>query len=413
MSKGFFPASTVTKPPPMSMVAKCGACGLYKDCKSPKMPPSGEGRRKILIVGEAPGADEDDDGIQFVGKAGQFLQDELSMLGVDLRKDCWITNALICRPPDNKIDDDEKIDHCRPNLIKTIQELKPRVVILLGLSAVRSLVGYAWKRATSGENGEYKVGSLGRWVGWTVPSTEPTAWICPTYHPSYLLRVHDKVLDNVFRKHLTRAFELADKRPWEELPNYEAQVEVILDTDKAAAIIRKMIEKGGPVAVDYENNTLKPETPRARTLCCSVCWRGKKTIAYPWHGEAIKATGELLASERVYKIASNLKHENRWTLKEFGFLVRRWLHDTMVAAHVLDNREGGICGLKFQAFVQLGAQSYDDHISEFLTSHSNTKLNTAASEVDLRQLLTYCGCDTLLEYLLAEHQMRLLGRSMP
>jgi pyrroloquinoline quinone (PQQ) biosynthesis protein C len=81
----------------------------------------------------------------------------------------------------------------------------------------------------------------------------------------------------------------------------------------------------------------------------------------------------------------------------------------MLAAHVLDNRAGGICGLKFQAYVTLGAESYDEHIKEFLKSIKGSKTNRVREEIDIYQLLTYCGTDTLLEYLLAVIQMEKMG----
>src|SRR5690606_23623431 len=140
---GFFPASQlqVAKAPP-SLAPQCGACGLFKTCKSPKMPVSGKGRREILVVAEAPGKDEDDRGIQLVGESGQLLERAMRKAGVDMRKDCWLTNSLICRPPNNRMPTKQEIDYCRPNLLKTIKELDPKVIILLGGSAVRSLIGY-------------------------------------------------------------------------------------------------------------------------------------------------------------------------------------------------------------------------------------------------------------------------------
>ncbi len=109
MSQGFFPASiwnTGTKAP-ASVVPRCGACGLYKTCKSPKMTPDGAGRRRILIVGDMPGAAEDALDRPFVGPAGQYLEQVLASMGVDLREDCWLTNALICHPPHGRIGDEE------------------------------------------------------------------------------------------------------------------------------------------------------------------------------------------------------------------------------------------------------------------------------------------------------------------
>src|SRR6516225_6965990 len=74
---GFFKASTLYRKAPLAMVPRCGACGLHETCKSPKMRPTGEGRRKILIVGEAPGKTEDEENRQFCGKTGERLERKL------------------------------------------------------------------------------------------------------------------------------------------------------------------------------------------------------------------------------------------------------------------------------------------------------------------------------------------------
>src|SRR5262245_43419820 len=80
---------------------RCGLCGLLNKCQSPKMEVYGKGKNGILIVGEAPGANEDEQGIPFVGKAGRYLRGILHGLDVNMRNDCWLTNSLICRPPNN------------------------------------------------------------------------------------------------------------------------------------------------------------------------------------------------------------------------------------------------------------------------------------------------------------------------
>jgi uracil-DNA glycosylase family 4 len=392
--RGFFAASTLKAArPSVGLAPKCGACGLYKSCQTPKMPWRGQGKRGVLIVGEAPGQAEDMEGRQFVGKAGQLLQEHLRAIGVDMERDCWTTNALICRPPANATPDDRKVAYCRPNLLRTVQELKPRVVILLGPTAVKSFIGSVWKD---------KVGPITKWVGWRIPCQKPNTWICPSYHPSYLMRENNPMLDRVFRQHLKDAFKL-EGHPWEVVPDWEKEIEVILDPREAAAVLRKMQEKGGPIAYDQENTCLKPEYEGAEIVCASMCWRGKKTIAYPWHGEARRASLDLVADPRCQLIASNLKHEDRWTQKDGG-TIGYWLWDTMLAAHVLDNRPG-VTGLKFQSFVNLGIEAYDDHIHEFLKAKKDKHTNRIKEEVDLRQLLVYCGFDTLLEYKLADIQM--------
>lgn len=402
MPEGFFATSTwLAAKAPQSRIPKCGACGLFKSCKSPKMEPFGKGKKKILIVGEAPGREEDMKGRQFVGGGGRKLEATLRKYGVDLREDCTTTNCLICMPPKGRDPSPLEVDYCRPNLLRTIEEVKPEVIIPLGRFGIEALIPLVWKE---------DVGGGYRWLGWNIPCQKYNAWICPTWHPSFILskleqdqkRKRNSVEGMYWEHHIEKACRL-EGRPWREVPDYASQVSVILDHRDAARRIRRMIEKGGTVAFDYETNMLKPDAPDARIVSCSVCWEGKETIAFPWFGKAIPAMGELLQSD-LRKIASNLKFEERWTLKEFGFRVRRWLWDTMIAAHVIDNRRD-ITSIKFQSFVLLGAEPYDDHIKPLLHTKGDKKVNQILKEIDMKQLLTYNGLDSLLEYLVATKQM--------
>jgi hypothetical protein len=163
-----------------------------------------------------------------------------------------------------------------------------------------------------------------------------------------------------------------------------------------------MIEQGGAVAFDYETNMLKPDSKDAEIVCCSVCWEGKKTIAFPWHGEAVTAMSELLLSPKIKKVGANNKFEERWTRRILGHGVRGWVWDCMVSAHVLDNRPL-ITSVKFQSFVRLGQPSYDTAVGPYLKASDGNKKNRI-KEVDLGSLLQYCGMDSLLEWLIAESQ---------
>jgi uracil-DNA glycosylase len=394
MADGFFSLGDVLQVrKPLPLLPKCGECGLYRTCKSKKMVPFGKGRRKILIVGEAPGHTEDEVGRPFVGKAGQYLRQRLRKFGINPDTDCLITNALICRPIDNKITDQRMIEYCRPNLLKTLQEFDPNVVILLGGPAHKSLLGHLWK-----EN----VGAVTRWVGWKIPCQRYNCWVCPTYHPSYLMRQDNVVLDRMFEQHLEAALELADNKPWKQIPDYKSKVTVEYDPHTAAKLVRRVIKEGKPTAFDYETSALKPDGPNARIVCCSVS-NGAVTVAYPWQGEAITATKELIVSD-VPKIASNMKFEDRWTWKHLKCQVNNWDWDTMLAAHVLDNRPE-ITSIKFQAFVRLGVEPYNDHIAPYLESKEpgGNSLNRI-KEVDMNDLLVYCGLDSLLEWKVAKAQ---------
>lgn len=399
MSKGFFRSLALpTYTAPVSLIPKCGECGLYQKCKSPKMPPSGKGRKKILILGEAPGATEDQQGIQFVGDSGQLLERTLRKVGIDMRRDCYITNIAICRPPNNKLDE-RVINYCRPNLIQTIKELQPEIIIPLGASAVKSLIGWLWKEDVKG---------IGRWVGWQIPSQQLNAWITPTWHPSFLLRSEEtkggtEVLELLFERHLQAAVAL-EGRPWKVVPDYASKVKILMDVDEAAVKIREFL-KAKVIAFDYETTSLKPDGSHAEIVCCSIS-DGKTTIAYPWHGKTERATKELLLSD-VGKVASNMKFEHRFSLAKLGVEVRNWKWDTMIAAHVIDNRKA-ITSIKFQSFVLLGMPSYDNDVKPYLKS-KGSNLPNKVRQASLPKLLLYCGLDSLLEIKVAKIQAKLMG----
>jgi uracil-DNA glycosylase family 4 len=391
MPRGFFPLSTIMSvKKPLPLMPACGSCGLYKTCNSEKMPPTGKGKKKILIIGEAPGEEEDRAGRQFVGKSGQTLRRMLRNAGIDPDQDCVFDNALRCRPPNNKIKDKKAVEYCRPNVLNTIKEVNPVVILLLGGNAVKSVIGHLWK-----EN----VGKISTWVGWKIPSQRFNAWVCPTYHPSYVDRQESQVLEMLVQQDIEEAMSF-DSRPWKSVPEFQTQVETIYDDLTAAREMSAIVDEGRAIAFDYEANMLKPDNSKSKIVCCSVS-NGRKTIAFPWHGKAIEAMRKLVRC-KLPKIASNMKYEDRWTRAKLGVSVRNWKLDTMLASHVIDNRPN-INSIKFQAFVHLGQEPYDDHIKPYLkTKKGGGYEPNRIEEVDMRDLMVYCGMDSLLEWKVAK-----------
>lgn len=406
--EGFFDADTTTSKATTYLLPQCGACGLFKGCKSPKMKLDGEGRKGILVVGEGPGFNEDREGKPFVGVSGILMNEEFRRLGANFRRDCWIYNSVICRPTTksgkNRTPTDKEVDYCRPNVTSILKRLQPKVILLLGKSAIKSLVGMVWRD---------NLGSLSSWVGAQIPERSLNAWLCPTWHPAYIVRERqgrDGDLYNMFfRNHLKNALRL-EERPWMygTPGSLESKIDVILDVERASNLIRKMIERGGPISFDYETTTLKPGGLYSEIYTCSVCWRGKKTIAYPWHGEAIKATKELLQSD-LPKVGWNMPFEENWSMTELGTRVRNWVWDGMQASHVIDNRSG-ITSLKFQAFTKLGIGPYDEVVGPYLKpKRAGGYSPNTIKEAPLKKVLTYCGIDSLLEYEIGMSQRSEMG----
>jgi len=133
-----------------------------------------EGR--VMLIGEAPGRDEDRVGKPFVGRAGQLLDKMLASIGLDRKENAYITNVINWRPPDNRDPTPEEAAACLPFLRRHIELAQPGIIILLGAVAARHVTGVS--------DGIMKL--RGRWLEYRVGDTMVP--LMPTLHPAYLLR---------------------------------------------------------------------------------------------------------------------------------------------------------------------------------------------------------------------------------
>jgi uracil-DNA glycosylase len=134
---------------------------------------SGNPRADFMCVGEGPGADEDAQGLPFVGKAGQLLTRMLEARGVELSRDAvYITNVVKCRPPGNRNPEGDEIAACRPFLTAQFAAIQPKVILSLGSVATQALLGTR--------------DPIGKLRGRVHPYGH--AALIPTFHPAFLLR---------------------------------------------------------------------------------------------------------------------------------------------------------------------------------------------------------------------------------
>lgn len=380
-------------------IPQCGRCGLSKKCHTPKMKVSGSGKVPILIIGEAPTEEDDDGGTPFVGESGWFLRDILRDMGFDF-EDMWSTNAVICHPPHDKVGYQMLVD-CRPNLIKTISTLNPKVIITLGMPPLNSLLTGIWAK---------DIGTIGKWVGWNIPVKEYKSWMCPTYSLSHVFeQERNVILRNEFKKHLKQALSLLKKPlPSETLDYLKDKVEVILNPREAKNRINDLSKKEGILAFDYETTGLKPDSKKQKIVSVSFCLNGVDTFACMMTPEVKEPLIKTLINPDLKKVASNLKFEDRWTKVKLGYSVRRWYWDTMLIAHTLDNRSG-ITSVKFQSFIYFGIGDYDSHISPYLKAIGGNGLNRIEL-LDPKDLLIYNGLDSLLEYMVMKKQKEIIRK---
>ncbi|MBQ8751232.1 MAG: uracil-DNA glycosylase [Alphaproteobacteria bacterium] len=131
---------------------------------------------KVMLIGEAPGADEDRIGKPFVGRCGKLLDKMLEAININ-REDCYITNVLPWRPPGNRTPTDDELAVCLPFLKRQIELIKPDYILLLGGISLKSLIDTADSISRA----------RGKWFEYDIDETKK-ANVLATYHPSYLLR---------------------------------------------------------------------------------------------------------------------------------------------------------------------------------------------------------------------------------
>ena len=356
----------------------CESCGLYKTCISPKMPVTGKGRKKILIIAEAPGKSEDEQSTQLVGEAGKTLRAVLEKYDVNIDEDCWKTNAVICRPPKNATPTARQIVCCHHNLEKTIQELQPEKIILLGKIALQSFL-----------LGRESVSSIDKWTGYAIPDQQYKCWVFPTWHPQYLNYNKDnKVLHKLFSKHIKQAVEW--EKEWTECIPHVRYI-----TDVREAIDYLCFFNNKYAAIDFETTGLKPYMEGHKILCIAISSKSG-TVAMPMfdHWEFIPALCNFLSSP-CRKIGHNIKYETVWAKTLLGANIF-WYADTMIDAHCRDNRRG-VSGLKFQTYVNFGIIGYDKEAKKYISSGSGNDFNNMES-MPQEQMLEYCGLDAYFTY---------------
>ena len=152
-------------------VASCTQCSLHKT-RTQTVFGVGDQNAEWMMVGEAPGAEEDRLGDPFVGQAGKLLDNMLAALGLSREKNVYIANVLKCRPPGNRDPEPEEAAKCSPYLVRQIALIKPKLIVAMGRHAAQTLLGTDTSIAKMR-------GRVFQYAG--VP-------LIVTYHPAYLLR---------------------------------------------------------------------------------------------------------------------------------------------------------------------------------------------------------------------------------
>ncbi len=149
-------------------------CSLKENAKNMVFS-DGNPKSKIMLIGEAPGANEDEEALPFVGRAGALLDKMLSAINLD-RKKVYISNIVNYRPPDNRRPTDEEVKRYLPFITKHIEIINPKIIVLLGSTAMNALIGK-----------EVVISKMrGKWIEKKFGNCKASVII--TFHPAFLMR---------------------------------------------------------------------------------------------------------------------------------------------------------------------------------------------------------------------------------
>ena len=179
------PGDPVAFPPPDRVASACSLAELEQATRGCLACPLGGGRlrfvfgegspsARVMFIGEGPGRDEDLQGRPFVGKAGELLDKMLTAVGLE-REAVYIANVVKCRPPDNRTPTPQEAGRCLPYLRRQIELVKPAVIVTLGATPLRELLGVT--------TGITRI--RGQWQRLDMLGGIP---VMPTFHPAYVLR---------------------------------------------------------------------------------------------------------------------------------------------------------------------------------------------------------------------------------
>lgn len=340
------------------------------------MPGRGPKKARVMVVGEAPGAQEDIEGMPFVGPSGEFLTEMMERAGIDMNE-CYVTNVVKCRPKDNKTPSRKEVKICTEAYMgEELTIVQPEFVLMVGNSALQGLAG---KSGITKHRGTL----------WEARGTKMFA----TFHPAAVLR--NPRYKDLIETDLQRFGRIVrgEKSTSPDTKVYMVRTKKGLRNLLERLIYAEEISYDVETYCDHPNGTNFQEYRGKHSMIVSISFTFDEGVSFavpiyhethPWPdpdriqraiGQAIR-----LAEKRGAKfIAHNGKYDDRWMHAKS--MPTRLTFDTMLAAHMVD--ENRVKGLKPLSQVLLGADAYD--VGEELKD---------CFHMPLRKLLIYNGKDT-------------------
>lgn len=343
----------------------CELCPLYEEANHVCLMGEGSIESDIVIVGEAPGAQEDEEGRPFVGSSGRLLTKMLKeVAGID-RKNCYITNVVKCRPPENATPGKKDIKVCvEEYLIKEIERVGPKWVLTLGNSALQGVLGKSG--ITKHRGNLVRVGDFA---------------VFPTFHPAAVLR--NPRYENELVADLRKFGDLV--RGEDNAP--KTTVKIIRNRRQLKWLGKELFAAKG-FTYDIETNFKHYWENDFKIVSISFSFRTGESVVVPIHhrespwknpAEVLRYVGTWMKHKDAKHVAHNGKFDAQG-LKNYGIETNQTF-DTMLAAHMLDeNRSKGLKNLS-QFYLNADSYGLGDELKD-------------AYDLPLRKLALYNGRDT-------------------
>lgn len=322
----------------------CERCPLHQWTDRRCVMGRGDPKSGIMILGEAPGAEEERTGRVFAGRAGQLLDHHLRDSGLSTL-DPYVSNVVKCRPPDNRTPERIEWEACRLYLEGEIESIRPRGILLLGNVALRAV----WRKSGITKN-----------RGVRLEVRDPLLAGIPvmaTIHPAYVLRNPGQ--SAVFAEDVRRFSRLLNG----EFRAVPARTRVIRTAQHLRSLAAKIEAHSGVLTYDTEDK-YQPWHPEWSIVCLGVSFDGEVGYVVPldhpsspfrsqWR-VAAKMLGRAIQRSRAKKIAQNGKHDNVQLAGVAAFVEHTF--DTLLATHLLDENRPKNLGYLSQTY--LGADVY-------------------------------------------------------
>jgi DNA polymerase-1 len=324
----------------------CGGCNLNPAIKTRHIKPDGSIDAEVLILGEAPGADEDQEGRPFCGRSGNLLRKALDTAGIE---SICFDNVVRCRPPHNATPRAKDVTRCLPYAIEHIRTmLKLRLIVLVGNIALKAMLNRTKITEVSGK--------LLKHIDY------PTLMFMPLIHPASVL--YDSKNMKLFLESVSMIQKILNGTAT-TLEKEWGEYKTIVSIDEWREFVRTIKDY---LVIDTETQGLNPFAEYAQLKCISLSSQSRTGVCLPFDGRweekelntIVNDLWHILCSPSIKKIGQDIKYDMLWLREILGIKVEGLYRDTMITQYVIDPNSRK--GLKEQAWQYTGLGGYEDKI---------------------------------------------------